>query len=48
MIHQLQSESFTKDQSTRPIQDIWSTVFAMNYSNEQKFIDDLYQCPSAA
>lgn len=41
LAHQLSSESFTEDQSSKKIQDIWNTVFDMNFSREEKFIESL-------
>lgn len=41
LAHQLSSESFAENQSTKKIQDIWSTVFHMNFSKEEALIDSL-------
>lgn len=41
LAHQLASESFTQDNSTKKIQNIWSTVFNINYSGEEKLIESL-------
>jgi len=41
LAHQMSSESFTEDQSTKKIQDIWSTVFNMNFTKEDGLIDSL-------
>jgi len=38
---QLASPSFTEDQSTRPIQNIWSSVFDFNFSAEERLIEEL-------
>lgn len=40
---QITSESFTQDQSTKPIQDIWSTVFDFDFSAEDRLIKELTQ-----
>lgn len=38
---QITRDSFTQDTSTRPIQNIWNTVFDFSFSAEDRLIDEI-------
>ena len=41
LTEQLASKTFSEDQSTRKIQDIWTQVFNFNFSKEDRLIEEL-------